>query len=308
MPRRTAILDIDPRSITLLPINARSMRYETFQRLVENVRRDGQLESTPLCAILGLYEDGDTPEVGPDGQPRFEVLSGNHRVKAAIAAELPTIRILAILDPVPQSERIAKQLSHNSITGEDDPAILAQLYEALDIDWKQYAGLDDKVLSLMAEVQIGNLAEANLTFQTLSFLFLPDEIARVQAAFQAARALTPGDLYVARFGEYDRLMDRLADISAAHMVKNAASQLLLLLDIAEQHLGDLRHGWYDAAHGTAKHDKTAPLTSLFEATAIPTRHAVVIARGLKEARERGLAPAEAMAQWAQGYLTDLKQK
>lgn len=308
MPRRTEIITIDPRVIKLLPINARFMRYEMFQRLVENVKRDGQLESVPLLAILGLYADGDEPlRDEATGDPIYEVLSGNHRVKAAIAAGLTEIRALAILDPVPREERIAKQLSHNSIEGEDDPAILKQLYTELDLDLKQYAGLDDKTLELMGEVKIGTLAEANLTYQSVSLVFLPEEAAAVDAAFRAAKALAPGDLYLARFGEYDRLLDRLEDIGSAHMVKSAASQLLLMLELVERHLDELRTGWYNELTGQARHDKTAPLTSLFETTAIPTKHAVIIARALKEARARQVAPAEAMARWAQTYLDGLKQ-
>lgn len=308
MPRRTVILEIDPRKIQLLPINARFMTYEKFQRLVANVKGDGQLESVPLCAQLGLFEPGDEPKRDEHGEPIYEVLSGNHRVKAAVAAELPTIRIMAILDPVPQNERIAKQLSHNAIEGEDDPAILKQLYAELDLDWRQYAALDDKTLSLMEEVQIGNLAEANLAYQSIGLVFLPNEVELVKQAFAAARALTPGDLYLARYAEYDRLLDTLEAIGAAHMVKSASSQVLLMLELVERHLGELRDGWYDELSGQARHDKTAPLTSLFEATAIPTKYAVPIARALKEARERNIPPAEAMAAWAQTYLDSLKAK
>ena len=43
-------LEIDPREIKLLETNARYMKHEEFNRLVENIRRDGKLTSTPfLC-------------------------------------------------------------------------------------------------------------------------------------------------------------------------------------------------------------------------------------------------------------------
>lgn len=306
MTRRTAIIEIDPRTIQLLTVNARSMQHARFQRLVDNIKQDGYLESTPLCAIVGLYAEGDEPARDTAGDIIFEVLSGNHRTRAAIAAGLQTIRILAILDPVPKSERIAKQLAHNAIEGEDDPAVLKQLYEELDIDLKQYAALDDKTLASLAEVKVGTLAEANLQFQPLTFLFLPHEAERVKALVEQARKIVPGDVYLARWGEYDRLLDTLTDVGAAHMVRNASAQLLLMLDLVERYLGELRGGWLDD-QGRAKHDKTAPLSSLFEATAIPTKHAVVIARALKEAKARELTPAAAVAQWAERYLASLKE-
>ena len=72
----TRIIEIDPRELKLLKMNARFMRHEEFQRLVANIKQDGQLTSAPFAAR------------NPDGT--YEVLSGNHRVQAAIAAGLET--------------------------------------------------------------------------------------------------------------------------------------------------------------------------------------------------------------------------
>lgn len=47
-----------------------------------------------------------------------------------------------------EEHRIAIQLSHNAIVGQDDPDILKKLYDKiLDIDLKEYSGLDDKTLA-----------------------------------------------------------------------------------------------------------------------------------------------------------------
>ena len=70
-------LEIDPREIKLLETNARYMKHEEFNRLVENIRRDGKLTSTPF-----LCKDDDD---------RWLCLSGNHRTRAAIEVGLPTI-------------------------------------------------------------------------------------------------------------------------------------------------------------------------------------------------------------------------
>jgi hypothetical protein len=305
---RTEIIEIDPRKLKLLEINARYMRYEVFQRLVANIQRDGVLTSVPLVAPLGVYAAGDEPERDAAGEIIYEILSGNHRTRAAIAAGLATIHVMVCLDPMPKAQRVALQLSHNELAGEDDPAILKQLYEQLDIDWKQYAALDDKTLATLKEVKIGTLAEASLTFQSLSFLFLPHEAERVKQAFEQARKLTPGDLYLTSFGDYHRLLDTLESIGNAHAVRNASTQLLLLLDLVDRHPEDLRDGWYDEENGRAKHDKTAPLVSLFETAAIPTKQAVIVARALKEARAREISPSDALASWAEVYLASVKEK
>jgi hypothetical protein len=66
-------LDVaDPKAIKLLNKNARYMSHEMFENLTANIKRDGGLASIPLC-----YRE-------PDGG--LLVLSGNHRVQAAVNA------------------------------------------------------------------------------------------------------------------------------------------------------------------------------------------------------------------------------
>jgi ParB-like chromosome segregation protein Spo0J len=59
-----------------------------------------------LCRIL------------PDG--KLEVVSGNHRIKASIQAKIKQVFVMVILREISQGDKIAIQLSHNSLTGEDD--------------------------------------------------------------------------------------------------------------------------------------------------------------------------------------------
>ena len=114
----TRIIEIDPRELKLLKMNARFMRHEEFQRLVANIKRDGQLTSAPFAAL--------DPADG-----KYEVLSGNHRVQAAISAGLQTIPCIITDDPLSEEQRIAIQLSHNAIVGQDDPDILKKLYDKI---------------------------------------------------------------------------------------------------------------------------------------------------------------------------------
>lgn len=303
---RTEIISVNPRALQLLAVNAHSMPHAMFQQLVANIARDGALTSVPLVAPLGLYARGDEPQRDDQGAEVLEVLSGNHRVRAAIVAGLDQIAVMAIRDPLSREQRVAIQLSHNSINGEDDPATLKQLYEQLDIDWRQYAALDDKAVAALAEVKIGALPSVSLEYQPLTFVFLPHEAERIAELFKAVRQACPGDLYLARWGEYDRLLDTLEDVGAAHSVRNGAAQLLIMLELVERHLGDLQGAWLDNL-GKAK-TKTAPLSSLFGATAIPGKEAAVIARALAAAKERQVGAAAAVASWAERYLRELKDE
>ena len=70
MAIRTRVEKVDLRSLKLLEVNARYMRHETFQRLIDNIRRDGCLTQKPFAV---KQENG-----------QYLVLSGNHRVMAAL--------------------------------------------------------------------------------------------------------------------------------------------------------------------------------------------------------------------------------
>ncbi len=59
---------VTPGELKLLEKNARYMKAEQFQSLVENIKKDGNLSSLPLC-----YREKDG---------KLRVLSGNHRVQA----------------------------------------------------------------------------------------------------------------------------------------------------------------------------------------------------------------------------------
>ena len=96
--------------LKLLAKNARYMAEPEFNRLVENLRRDGVLTSLPL-----VY--------------RGEVLSGNHRVQAALKAGILTADVIEIETELSEEQQRAIQLSHNALTGKDDPNLLREILQ-----------------------------------------------------------------------------------------------------------------------------------------------------------------------------------
>lgn len=293
---RTRIEEVELGGLKLLELNARYMRHETFKALVENLRRDGQLTSVPFAVRE------------PDGA--YLVLSGNHRVKAAIAAGIERAAVMLCDEPLSEQRRIAIQLSHNAIAGQDDPATLKNLYDQLqDIDWRLYSGLDDKTLELLEQVGIGSLSEAALDFQTITLTFLPTEKDKADRAWDSARPglLSSDEAWLARLREHERTLDALDSAGKSFGVTNVATSLLLVLEIFERHAQDLQAGYLDAGGEALEPKRWVPLSSLFGHKGIPASAAATIARALTEMKDAGEVTDrtawKAIERWATEYLS-----
>lgn len=285
----------DPRDLTLLDVNARYMTHEQYMRLVENVRRDGALTSTPL-----VWHDRETD--------RRIVLSGNHRTKASIDAGLSRIGWLEIDQPLPRQRQVALQLSHNAVEGQDDPAILRELFDELeDVAAREYAGLDDKTLELLESVNVESLNEADLDYASLQLLFLPPERDAAEEAFEEAAAVAKHDArWLAGIGQYEPMLDALETAKSAYNVGNIATALGLVLDVFETNLTELRDGWYDADNGEARHKGRVPMETLLGTRTLPAEEAARVALAIDKATRAGdLAPGElwrVLELWAASYL------
>jgi hypothetical protein len=87
---------VTPGELKLLEKNARYMKAEQFQSLVENIKKDGNLSSLPLC-----YREKDG---------KLRVLSGNHRVMAARQAGVEQVLVMGCLVPNRRSVREIRRL------------------------------------------------------------------------------------------------------------------------------------------------------------------------------------------------------
>ncbi|MDQ8706816.1 ParB/Srx family N-terminal domain-containing protein [Streptomyces sp. LHD-70] len=294
-PLKPRMVEGDPRDLTLLDVNARFMRHEQFQRLVTNIRDDGTLTSTPL-----VWNDA--------GSGRRIVLSGNHRTKAAIEAGLERIWWMEITEPLPRQRQIALQLSHNAITGEDDPATLRALYDELeDVSMRLYSGLDDKTLELLEEVSVPSLAEANLDFATVQIVFLPDEKEAAERALEAARKTASADArWLARIDQYEAVLDTLDSVKGAHNIGNVAAAFAILLAMVERHLGELSDGWYDPDALLATRKGSAPIETVLATRTMPADAAAVVQQAIDRMERDGEIETghrwRALVLWAADYL------
>jgi hypothetical protein len=221
---RVAVVPIS--QCDLLEKNARFMRVEQYKRLVENIRRDGCLTSVPFAIRHG---------------ERYTILSGNHRVKAAKDAGLTEVTLLYTDRELSHAQQVAIQLSHNAIAGQDDLAILRELYEEInDVVLKEYSGLDDVVLGRLNPPELDPLSEKGLEYRIVSIAFLPEEVERAEKLFAKIMEQATGDrTWINRRADYDRMLDALTVAKEAAGVKNTATAFGLLLDLVEKHFDEI---------------------------------------------------------------------
>jgi len=258
-------VEVNPRDVRLLETNARYMKHEEFNRLVDNVRKDGKLTSTPF---LCKETDG-----------KWLCLSGNHRTRAAMEVGLQSITCLATDDDLSEEQKIAIQLSHNAISGQDDPATLKALYEKiLDTSLKQYSGLDDKTLELLDKFASISISEANLTFQTLSMVFLPNELDDARKVIDEAkdRVKSSDELWLARMADYDKWLDAQETVGSACNVKNVATAVDLILKVFTRNVMQLSEAWEE----TEDDKRWVPVETVIGRTKIPAESAKVIKKAL----------------------------
>jgi hypothetical protein len=145
-------------------VNARVMSPSKFERLVENIRQSGHLESFPL-----VHQSTNAA-----GNAEFHIISGHHRTRAARAAGLHHVPVIVLGRDLTPSQIKAKQLAHNALAGTDDREILGRIYEQIeDLQARLETGLTDQELAVdLPTVPIDEVS-LGLRFELVNLLFLP---------------------------------------------------------------------------------------------------------------------------------------
>lgn len=212
---------VAPKDIRLQEKNARYMTNEMFMNLVENIKRDGNMTSLPLCVRE------------PDGGLR--VISGNHRVQAAVKADVDMVIVLVLIAELTREEEVAIQLSHNAIAGKDDPVVLRELWDEIqDISLKIYAGLDTETIKQLEAMQFDSIAEARLDFKTITLLFLPEEEEVLRELLSKADEAFSGDsVYLLSKTHYAKVFDGIIKAKEGYNIVNNPTALLKLIELAD---------------------------------------------------------------------------
>jgi len=215
---------VHPSSLREQDVNARSMPKAMFERLAQTIARDKRLESLPLCAKT---ERG------------LEIISGHHRVRAATAAGISEMFVLVDVTGLTRSQIAAKQLSHNSIEGEDNAQLLAEIYRQIeDAESKLEAFIDQKLDIELPKVKIEGL-DIEIDFKTVLLIFLPRVKERLDHALEYIRSTGQrlDGVYIASESDYSPLEKAVRKINEEYDVRVVADAIGKMADLALQACG-----------------------------------------------------------------------
>ena len=174
--------------------NAHYMDKAVLDKLTSNVAEDGFLSQLPFAL---KQEDG-----------KYLILSGNHRLKAAIRANLQNILILYV-EGIDKDKQIAYQLSHNALVGKDDLKMLKDIYmEMKSIEAKEFSGVSDMQFIDIEKINLPSIGDADIELTEIKFLFIEsksNEVNEILKCLEDGKIDKKSNLVVGDFEQFIKL-------------------------------------------------------------------------------------------------------
>lgn len=266
-------------------INARIMKNEMQKQLTDNIRKRGQLESLPFCALV-------------DG--KIEIISGHHRIRSAKdSGVINEIYVILDVTGLTRSQIVAKQLAHNAISGFDDQSTLKEIVKLID-------DVDDMLESYIGKDILGEpLAElekllsptVEYDWKNIVFTFLPHQVKDLDKLVEALRSQQPDFIGACDIEQHKPFIDALAKYQEFANVKNTGAAIHAMIKGTEQLFDDLQ---FDDKQ------EWVQITSVLGSSAIPKEAAEIITMAIKKMIESGDVNAKskwkAIELWAADYL------
>ena len=266
-------------------INARIMKNEMQKQLTDNIRKRGQLESLPFCALV-------------DG--KIEIISGHHRIRSAKdSGVINEIYVILDVTGLTRSQIAAKQLAHNAISGFDDQSTLKEIVKLID-------DVDDMLESYIGKDILGEpLAElekllsptVEYDWKNIVFTFLPHQVKDLDKLVEALRSQQPDFIGACDIEQHKPFIDALAKYQEFANVKNTGAAIHAMIKGTEQLFDDLQ---FDDKQ------EWVQITSVLGSSAIPKEAAEIITMAIKKMIESGDVNAKskwkAIELWAADYL------
>jgi hypothetical protein len=214
-----------PQKLKLLEKNARFMKQEIFSVLVEGIKGKG-LSQLPLC-----WFDGE----------KYLVISGNHRVQAAVSAGAKYILFLFTDEEMSREAQVSIQLAHNNVTGEDDPVILRELWDEINSpDLKFLTGFDDDFFEKLKPVEFMTIKEPPLLTKEVVIFFIQEDMDKLEEAEALIKRFEKKEqVMLAKYEDFEAFFLALVDLKAHEKIVNTATAIRKMAEITIEHLKSL---------------------------------------------------------------------
>ena len=217
--------EIDVSQIENAKENANKMSDHEFSQLVDNIRVGG-LSSSP--AVWHRKEDD-----------KYIIISGHHRVKACIKLAYTKIPCLYVEEnEISDDEKIATQISHNSLHGDDNKGILKRMFEEIkSVDFKQFAHINIDEISSVPLFQGSIVPE--IEHYNVSFVLYKNDLNLLQDLIGDIKAdMKTSELVVVANQDdtEDMLLGLIKEISKKYKVKSSNISFSKILELAKKQL------------------------------------------------------------------------
>jgi len=200
-------------------VNARVMKKDKFDLLVSNIKKDDRLEQLPFCSR------------NPERENELLIISGHHRVRAARAAGFDAIYVLVDENLKDNDYIKAKQLSHNSINGYDDPQILQEIYDQIkNIEAKIMAGVNDELQEKLKTINVEEI-KINIDYEFVNIVFL----SRQKKNFEDVIALinASADIMYADLELFDEFKNAIREVAKKEDIRNIGMVISKMSEITK---------------------------------------------------------------------------
>jgi len=121
---------------------------------------------------------------------------------------------------------LTSQLSHNAISGADDPNVLGSLYVGLDLAMKQYTGLTDDDFKV-DELDLNALGIGSPAYEELSIIFLPEQAEVFMDLLKKVESSKKRPIrLVAHVKDFGKIFDAIVAVKKGLNIHNSATALV----------------------------------------------------------------------------------
>lgn len=207
--------------------NAHYIEKQTLDRLTANIAEDGFLSQLPFGMKRG------------DG--KFLILSGNHRLKAAIKAKLDYILILYI-DEVDKDRQIAYTLSHNALVGKDDIQMLKDIYnEISSIEAREFSGLNGIKFIDVEKLQTASINDGDIELTEMKFLFVESKSNYIGGVLSELEKQDISRESAIIVGSFEAFIKVATEVKKKYNIKSNTVAFSKMIDICSEHIKGLQN-------------------------------------------------------------------